>query len=54
MVKYYNFMVIGRFTDSHFTDTENLVDGVDNAGQSVGEMAVGEMSEYDLLLYMTN
>ena len=36
--------VIGRFTDSHFTDTENLVDGVDNAGQSVGEMAVGEMS----------
>ena len=40
-------MVIGRFTDSHFTDTENLVDGVDNAGQSVGEMAVGEMSEYD-------
>ena len=50
-------MVIGRFsrfTDSHFTDTENLVDGVDNAGQSVGEMAVGEMSEYDLLLYMTN
>ena len=40
--------VIGRFTDSNFTDTENLVDGVDNAGQSVGEMAVGEMSEYGL------
>ena len=31
--------VFGHFTDSHFTDTENLVDGVDNAGQSVGEMA---------------
>ena len=28
-------MVIGRFTDSHFTDTENLVDGVDNAGHQL-------------------